>query len=349
MPILRFRRMLDQILNPVLSFREIRHSLFMMIFALIPTLSVFVVFEACLPKNVVVQMTLSTRKALTGNDLAPLFNYYIVWVAHMLVSVGVGVGAARGAFRNTSAVKKTVLKRFRLVVFLFLMLIVVASDAMHSNLALLSHQRIFNILSAEPSLSRMFRHELIFAHYTIFVPTIFSFFPVAGVGAALWAMSTIILCASKFLVESQRSDDDGDPNDRIMAFSDAIEALRSHLLALSLVLVTSTLATIAFFRIPLGFFGPGTRESFRAITDATGLVWGITFSLTLAALCVYPFSVLRKQFETLQNDARRTNNEILARWLRKNRAMLQVPTNLQLVLSMLSPATIAVLSHLVSS
>jgi hypothetical protein len=266
-----------------------------------------------------------------------------------LVSVGVGLGAARGAFRNTSAPKTTVLKRFRVVVFLLLMLGVFVADALHSNLALLSHERIFNVLSGAPSLSHLFRHELSFARYTVSVPTLFSILPVVGTGAALWAMSTIILCASKFLVEFQRADEGVEPNDRVAAFTDAMEALRSHFLALSLVLVTSTLGTVAFFRIPLGLLDAAERHAFQSLSDAVSLVWGVTFSLTLVGLCVYPFIVLREQFEALQKDARITKNGDLGRWLRKNRVVLQVPANLQLVLSILSPATVAVLSHLVSS
>src|SRR5438552_3302309 len=133
-PLFQFRRVRDRILNPVLSFPELRHAFYMLVFALIPSLSMFVVFEVYLRKSVIAQMCRNGRNAPTSHDLAPLFNYYTVWVAHMMVSIGVGAGAARGAFRNTSVIKKTVLKRSRILVFLILMLIVLAADAMHSNL-----------------------------------------------------------------------------------------------------------------------------------------------------------------------------------------------------------------------
>jgi len=336
-------------LSPILSFQEIRHALFMMVFALIPTLSVFAVFEIYMTKPVIVAMCQTDLPAITGHDLVPLFNYYIVLVAHVLISVGVGVGAARSAFRNTSAVKKPILTRFRIIVFLSLLLVVLVADAMHTNLAMLSHDRIFSVLSKAPSLSPMFRHELNFAHSAIATPTMFSILPITGVAAALWAMSTVILCASKFLVEFQRTDDSVEPHDRVASFAIAMEALRSHFLALSLVLVTSTFGTIAFFRTPLGLLSGAARHNYQAVTDAIGLVWGVTFSLTLIALCIYPFCVLREQFENLQKDARETHNDVLGRWLRKNKVLLQVPANLRLVLSMLSPATIAVISHLLST
>lgn len=342
---LQLRRVVARLLSPM-AFQEIRHALCMMAFALIPTISVFAVFEVFLTKNAIVLMCQTDHSAIVGQDLAPLFNYYISWVAHVLVSIGVGVGASRSAFRNTSVIKKTVLKRFRLLAFLVAMLFVIVIDDMHSNLAVLSHDRIFNVLSVVPSLSPLFQRQLNFTRYIISIPTIFALFPIIGIGAAFWATSTIVLCASKFLVEFQRVDDGAEPHDRIAAFTDALEALRSHFLALSLVLVTSTLGTIAYVRIPLGFLGVAERRSFKAISDAVGLVGGVMFSLMLLALCVYPFSVLRERFDTL---SRVTKGEVLGRWVRKNRVLLQVPANLQLVLSMLSPATVAVLASLVST
>jgi hypothetical protein len=231
-----------------------------------------------------------------------------------------------------------------------LMLTVFAADATRRNIALLSHQRIFNVLSQSPALASMFRGEVQLFGRTIPVPTSFSILPMTAIGAALWAMATVILCCSKSLAAFQRSDQDSDASqeDRVVAFGDAMEALRAHFLALSLVLVTSTLATIAFFRTPLGILRSVERVQYQAVSNAMGLVWGATFSLTLIALCVYPFCVLRQRFEILERDAKDAQNEPLVKWIRKHRALLQVPANLKVILSMLTPATISVLSSLIS-
>jgi hypothetical protein len=309
--------------------------------------SVFLVFECLLPRKAIALT--STKRVLVGHDLAPLLNYYVAWVAHMLVAVAVGLGAARGAFRNTSAPQKILLHRLRLGTFMFAMSAVVLADAAHCNLAVLSHERIFNVLSATPSLALLFHDDIKVGLYRIGVPTLFSLFPIGAIATAFWATATLILCASKSLVEFQRATHIREAKKQTAAFSEVLEALRSHFMALSLVLVTSTLATIAYVRTPLGLLGPAERTGFKTVTDAVGLVWGVTFSLTVLAVCIHPFMVLRHHFAELGKDAEAAANEVLIRWLRKNRAFLQVPANLQLLLSTLMPATVAVLANLAST
>jgi hypothetical protein len=331
------------------SFKGVRFALRMIGFAFIPVVSVALVFEFLLPKQAVALTV--TSPAVVGHDLAPLFNYYVAWVAHVLISIGVGLGAARGAFKNTSPTQKAVLKRFRFVTFVIAMLAVILADAVHSNLAVLSHERIFNVLSAEPSLSLLFHYKVRIGQYRISVPTLFSCFPIGAIAAAFWTTVTIILCASKSLVEFHRAKHSKDPNKQTAAFTEALDALRSYFMALSLVLVTSTLATVAYVRTPLGLLGAAERNGFKAVTDAVGLMWGVTFSLTVLAVYIHPFIVLRDRFAELSKDAEAevSKDEVMSRWLRKNHAFLQVPANLQLLLSMLLPATVAVLANLVST
>ena len=112
MPKTPFRRAVSRVLSPILSFPEIRHALPMTGYAFIPTIGVFFVFEWFLTDKAIAQLCRIEPAAVSGHDFAPLFNYYIAWVAHVLISVGVGVDAAHSAFRDISVIKKTVLMRF---------------------------------------------------------------------------------------------------------------------------------------------------------------------------------------------------------------------------------------------
>ncbi|HXH41496.1 MAG TPA: hypothetical protein VNN08_22905 [Thermoanaerobaculia bacterium] len=357
----RFHRVVDAMLKPM-SFQEIRHAFPMIGFAFIPVTLVFGIYQLGVTGKAIDLMCVTTRSPIAAHDLAPLFNYYIAWAAHMLVSIGVVLLGARSAYRDTSVVKTGVLKRFAIMAALMTMFVVILADAMHTKLAVLSHERIFGVLSREPSLSPFFPHEAHFYGYTIPVPTFFSLLPIVSIAAAFWATATIVLCASKSLAElgrrtsplrspsdRSRQADDAEVNARIAAFSGTLEVLRSHALALSLVLVTSTLATVAYLRAPVGFLAAADRRSFKAVSDAIGLVWGVTFSLTLLALCIYPFIQLRERFSAFGEEARGSRSEILGQWLKENRVLMQVPANLQLVLSVLLPATVAVVTNLVST
>lgn len=345
------RNMAERMLSPFLSFQELRHAFVITCLSVVPSIAMFVILQVYLTDLAVAVMCQGHPLKVDDLGFAPLFNYYAIWVAHVLLAIGVAFVSERAAFRNASEAKNRVLKRFRAAVFLLLMLIVFAADATHRKIAVLSHERIFAVLSRAQPLASMFQNQVQIFGRSVPAPTLFSILPMVAVGAALWAMATVILCCSKFLAEFQRPKDiaAGDSDSRVVAFGDAMEALRAHFLALSLVLLTSTLATIAFFRTPIGLLKPSERAAFQAISDAMGLVWGVTFSLTLVALCVYPFIVLRRQLENLERDAQDTQNETLGKWVRKYRTLLQVPANLKLIISMLSPATVAVLSRLISA
>src|ERR1019366_3667144 len=200
MQVSRIRRVIDATLNSM-EFQEIRHALPMIVFALIPVASVFLIFQLGVTDRTTQVMRVTTRSAIVGHDLTPLLNYYIALVAHMLVAIGVVLLGARSAYRDTSVTKTTVLKRFAIMAALMTMFILLLADAMHCKLAVLSHERIFDVLSREPSLSPFFQHEADFKGYPISFPTIFSPFPIVSIGAAFWATATIILCASKSLAD----------------------------------------------------------------------------------------------------------------------------------------------------
>jgi len=333
-----------------------------------PSVMVFLVFQFAVTDAAMRRMCQTASSAMTRCDLAPLVNYYISWVAHLTVSLGVAYGARRGAL-HASEPKAPFLSQFPLAVGLLIVALVLAADAFHTRMAVLSHERLFNVLSAEPSLAPLFRGEAEIPNFTlsffpiimgvatpIWTPTLplsfptwFSFFPIVGVATAIWTTCVVIMCASKFLVTFTAQDVDTPEVDPRAKLTESIEALRTHMLALSLVLVTSTLGTIAYLRIPLGLLADGPRSEFKSISDSVGLVWGIMFSLTLVALCIYPLIVLRERFATLRAQTEDTKNKLMEKWMDENRLLLQVPTNLQLILSIVSPAAVAVVSNLVST
>ena len=358
MQVSRIRRVIDAKLNSM-EFQEIRHALPMMGCAFIPIVGALFTFQCGVTgRSIDDLMGVTARSKIAGHDLSLLLNYYTAWMAHMVVSIGVTLLAARSACRGRTAEKVAEMMRFAIMAALATMFFLILLDALHFKLAVLTHERIFSVLSREPSLWPLFRQKALFNEYVL-LPTKFSLFPIVSVGAAFLATATIIMCASKTLVDLKRAEDDAETdttadadtklNAQIAALSDALETLRSHVLALSFVLVTSTMGTVAYLRIPLGLLADGERVSFKAGSDALGLVWGVTFSLTLLVLCIYPFNCLRTHFNRIGTTADVTHSTVLRQWLKENPALLQVPANLQLVLSVLLPATVAVVTNLVST
>src|SRR4051794_2034903 len=113
---LRFRHEIDR-MPRARSFQGVRHALRMILYAFTPIVFVFFIFQCLLPTKAVALT--NSRPAVAGHNLAPLFNYYVAWAAHVLISIGVGLGAARGAIRNTTEPQKIVLRRLRIMTLVF--------------------------------------------------------------------------------------------------------------------------------------------------------------------------------------------------------------------------------------
>lgn len=350
MPDSRFSQAAQKLLRPK-EFQEIRHAFWMVLWAFAPITVVFCTFQFGVTGRTVDLMCATSRSKIAGHDLTPLFVYYIAWAAHMFVSGSVIFLGARSAYRNIPSDKAAAMRRFAILATLMTMFFLLLVDALHCKLAVLTHERIFSVLSREHSLCPFFEYEAEPHNHPISFPTIFSLFPIISVGAAFWATATIVLCASRSLGDFHEINNilDAKVTARMTAFSETLEALRSQVLALSLVLVTSTLGTVAYLRTPLGLLADADRHSFKTVSDAIGLMWGVTFSLTLLALCFYPFIRLRVHLKAFDQEAVLTHSEALRQWLKENRALMQVPANLQLVLSVLLPATVAVVTNLVST
>ncbi|MGN6183253.1 MAG: hypothetical protein ACTHQM_06310 [Thermoanaerobaculia bacterium] len=315
-----------------------RQALVMILSSFVPAVLVVFCVSFAMTDSALVAACKPEHFAPKARDLSPLLVYYIAWIAHMLLSISVGVGALFIRFGQTS-IKRAFLK-LGIPSIVIATVVVIVADAFHLKLAVLSHERLFDVLRQDPALASMFQPAVLRV-------TPFSFFPMVAIVAAFFATAAIILCASDCLT-TFTGPHTGRSHDRISELTLALEQLRSHLLALSLVLVTSTLATIAYLRTPIGLLDATARGSFKAMSDAVGLVWGITFSLTLLALCVYPYVVLRKCFDGVAT-GNAGEKQPLVQWFRKQRGHMLVSSNLQVLLTTLLPATAAILANLVST
>jgi hypothetical protein len=327
------------------AFPEFTDAVIMIVAALIPAGVVAGVFQCLVSRDAVAQICRTDRLTLAGRDLSQVFDYYISWVGHVVVTLGVGLVATRGALARVNVKKRRALWGLAVAAGVLATGTVIAGDALHTNLAMLSHERLFRVLSRAPAMRWLFRDEWTLAGHVWSRPTYFAFIPVSGVAAPLFVTATVIVCASRSLANFRWDASAGNTIQRIAQLDESLAALRSYLVGLAIVLVTSTIGTEAYLRTPLGLLNPSDQNTLKSTSDAIGLVWGGTFSLTLLTLCIYPIIVLRRRFSELEQLA--LHNLSLQRWLEKNRAPLLIP-DLQVIVSVLSPATVAMLSKLAS-
>lgn len=112
--------------------------------------------------------------------------------------------------------------------------------------------------------------------------------------------------------------------------------------------MTSTIATGLFFRLPLTSIAPGDAYgSFRDLSNAMTICWGVTFSLTMLAMCFYPYFRIQKDLRTLRIESRVANDTELTRWLDDIQKEYVVYTNVKSLLTIFLPAVVAVLSRFI--
>jgi hypothetical protein len=112
--------------------------------------------------------------------------------------------------------------------------------------------------------------------------------------------------------------------------------------------MTSTIVTGLFFQLPLTTIAPGEAyTSFRDVSTAMTMCWGVTFSLTMLAMWFYPYFRIQNDLRILQRESKVNNDAELARWLDDLRKEYVVYTNVKSLLSIFLPAIVAVLSRFI--
>src|SRR6266850_1584399 len=137
MRISRICRVINAKLNSM-KFQEVRHALPMMGCAFIPIVGALLTFQCGVTgKSIDDLMGVTAHSTIAGHDVSLLFNYYTAWMAHMVVSIGVTLLAARSAYRDRTAEKVAEMMRFAIMAALVTMFFLILLDALHCKLAVL--------------------------------------------------------------------------------------------------------------------------------------------------------------------------------------------------------------------
>jgi len=244
-------------------------------------------------------------------------------------------------------------KALELGLYSFVIVIVavfVICDSLNPVLARLSHERIYRVLEHSPLFSPYFRSfpgVLVgggsFPHFYLF-----SCLPGSGIILAL-----VVIVLTCFNLGRDLAVFRNDINSRLTGsekqdLDTKIQAFLSYFYILSAVLMTSTVGTGLFFRLPLTMIAPGEAyDAFRDLSTAMTICWGVTFSLTMLAMCFYPYFRIQKDLRTLRVDRKVGKDVELRQWLDDIQQEYVVYTNLKSLLSIFLPAVVAVLSRFI--
>lgn len=331
-------------------FEEIKIGMLIFLLMLVPVTIVMTLLQLFVPIAEVNRITaIEYSRAVAPNPEMYVF-YLISFVAHVIVTMLVIIMLRRRLRENISEPKR---KAVEFGLYLFVVVIVavfVICDSLNPVLARLSHERIYRVLEHSPLFSPYFRSfpGMLFGDSSF--PGFYLFSCLSGTGTILALIVIVLTC---FNLGRDLADFRNDINGGLTAtekqdLETKIQAFHSYFYILSAVLMTSTVGTGLFFRLPLATIAPGEAfSSFRDLSTAMTICWGVTFSLTMLTMCFYPYFRIQKDLRTLRKEGKIANDSELTRWLDDIQKEYVVYTNLKSLLSIFLPAIVAVLSRFV--
>jgi len=331
-------------------FEELKIGTSIFLLMLVPVMSVMLFLQLFVP-TAEVNRILAMDYIKTETPNPQMYVYYLTSAAaHVIVTLLVIVMLRRRFRENISGPKRRALE---LSMYSFMGVIVgmfVVCTALRPVLAQLSHERIYKVMEGSPLFSPYFRSFPGALFGSSSFPGFYVFSLLSG-GLIILGLIVIVLTCFNLgrdlafvrngintqLTASKRQD-----------VETKIKAFHSYFYILSAVLMTSTIATGLFFRLPLTSIAPGDAyNSFRDLSTAMTICWGVTFSLTMLAMCFYPYFRIQKDLRTLQIQSKVAKDAELRQWLDDIQQEYVVYTNLKSLLSIFLPAVVAVLSRFI--
>jgi hypothetical protein len=332
------------------DFEEIKLGIYIFLLALVPATVVMILLQLFVP-TAEVNRIIAIEYSTTAAPNPEMYIFYLISaVAQVIVTTLVIIMLRRRLRENISEPKRKVVEIWVYSFVVVILAVFVIGDYFDPVLARLSHERIYRVLEHSPLFASYFRSfpDVLVGGSPF--PGIYWFSCLSGIGIILALIVVVLTCFNLgrdlkvvsnaikgHLSESEKQDLDT-----------KIQAFGSYFYILSAVLMTSTIGTGLFFRLPLTTIAPGEAyNSFRELSTAMTICWGVTFSLTMLTMCFYPYFRIQKDLRSLRRDEKMANDTEFTLWLDDLQKDYAVYTNVKSLLTIFLPALVAVLSRFV--
>lgn len=332
------------------DFEEIKLGIYIFLLALVPATVVMILLQLFVP-TAEVNRIIAIEYSTTAAPNPEMYIFYLISaVAQVIVTTLVIIMLRRRLRENISEPKRKVVEIWVYSFVVVILAVFVIGDYFDPVLARLSHERIYRVLEHSPLFASYFRSfpDVLVGGSSF--PGIYWFSCLSGIGIILALIVVVLTCFNLgrdlkvvsnaikgHLSESEKQDLDT-----------KIQAFGSYFYILSAVLMTSTIGTGLFFRLPLTTIAPGEAyNSFRELSTAMTICWGVTFSLTMLTMCFYPYFRIQKDLRSLRRDEKMANDTEFTLWLDDLQKDYAVYTNVKSLLTIFLPALVAVLSRFV--
>ena len=328
------------------GFEEVKIAFKTFIVMLIPIFSFIILLECFIPKSSILS-TLSSNVKLTSTPNLKIYILYLTAsVSHVLISIAVIIFLWRKLFKNNTYLKsRIVLKRIILLISLIILLFLII-DKIHANLALLSHERVYYYLLKSEFFSTYF--ELI-PNGSFFK----GFFIFSMIPFILILLGFVIIVLTCFNIGKDliKVIDNLKINFTIAErsiFQMKVKEFHNYLYILSIVLATSTIATVLFFKLPLTILTKNsTYTTYNNISTSMGICWGVIFSLTMLSMCFYPFFAIQSRLKYYIRNSEVAANKEMKIWLEEIEDNYIIYKDFKMMLFVVLPAFISLIAQFI--
>ncbi len=327
----------------IYNFKSLKYGVNTLLISLIPVILAILFFEFFI--NLLPYDNSLREIELKGSYNIEMLIYYLVsGLVHIILCSIITVQFAISNRIDVTIQKLSLTRNTRLIFLLFVFLLVYFLDKNHINLAYLSHDRLYILMKK----SEFYTSSFAYFPNGVHLFRLFSTFPYVLICFAL----SVMIYAGFYI------------GNEMYNFIDlqelSIEKLKEHITELhsilrnyaqllSIVLVSSTIATILFFQLPVPLIKDDLiKSNYSNVSMSMGICWGIIFSLTLLFLCIYPYKLAHKKISTLIQMERIKNDPELEEWLDKHKSYYTFIWNLRLITSIASPAAAGIITTIIS-
>jgi hypothetical protein len=325
------------------SFKALNYSISTVILALIPVTLAIIFLELFINVSLYDE-GIKCIEITDSYDIQMLIYYIISGVVHVIIC---GIIASQFAIENridTPYQKLRIVRITRAFFLLFVFVLVYFLDNINIKLAYLSHERLYILMSK----SSYFKDLLILIPTNLKWFHLFSLFPFMLI---CFALSVMIYAGFYIGNEMYNFIDKQELNpDKLKEHVlNLHRLLRNYAQLLSIVLVSSTIATVLFFQVPVPLIADGAiQKSYSNVSMAIGICWGVIFSLTLLFLCICPYRLAHRKLVSIVQSDRVRNSPDLEEWILKYKSYYTFIWNLKLLAPIVSPAVSGILTTIIS-
>jgi hypothetical protein len=331
-------------------FEEIKIGITIFLWTLVPVTFVMILLQLYVP-TAEVNRIIAIEYSRTAAPNPEMYIFYLISaVAQVIVTVLVMIILRRRLRENVSETRRKEVELWVYSLVVVILAVFMICDFFDPILARLSHERIYRVLEHSPLFSPYFRSFPDVLVGSSSFPSFYLFSCLSTPGIILALVVIVLTCfnlgqdivgvrntINRRLSESEKKD-----------LQNKIQAFHRYFYILSAALMTSTIGTGLYFRLPLTSIAPGEAyDSFRNLSTAMTICWGVTFSLTMLTMCFYPYFRIQKDLRNRRKDAKVGDDRELMRWLDDLQKEYVVYTNVKSLLTIFLPALVAVLSRFV--